>query len=258
MDHLGMGLSDKPINVDDHNYLMHCDRLTRFIQTLDLEDINLFAQDWGSLIGLRVVGLNPERFAKIAVGNADLPVIPANFQIVPTIENPNKLDSTLVSPYLGIPDQHTQAWYDECDLLVQPLDFQHWVKWSMKGASYRPQDVIEALTYYDLTEGEEAAYSAPFPSRTYMAGPRKFPSFSNDLAGTTSEAWENLKTFSNPFLTLWGPNDNGNIGSCEIQQKLIDQIKGAENQPHDRLNNCGHFLQDDQGYEIATRLLDFF
>ena len=69
MDHLGMGRSDKPTAIESYSYLGHCDRLQRFIEELDLRDINLFVQDWGSVIGLRVAGLNLDRFARIAVGD---------------------------------------------------------------------------------------------------------------------------------------------------------------------------------------------
>ena len=68
MDHLGMGRSDKPIDIEDYSYVGHADRLERFIEELDLTDINMFVQDWGSLIGLKVAGDNPDLFATIAVG----------------------------------------------------------------------------------------------------------------------------------------------------------------------------------------------
>jgi hypothetical protein len=45
MDHLGMGRSDKPLDVDEIRFLVHSDRLIRFIEALELTDINLFAQD---------------------------------------------------------------------------------------------------------------------------------------------------------------------------------------------------------------------
>ncbi|NJL54555.1 alpha/beta fold hydrolase [bacterium] len=58
MDHLGFGRSDKPIDPDYYTYTGHVERLQTFIQHLELEQgtLTLFAQDWGSLIGLQVVG----------------------------------------------------------------------------------------------------------------------------------------------------------------------------------------------------------
>jgi haloalkane dehalogenase len=64
--------------------------------------------------------------------------------------------------------------------------------------------------------------------------------------------------FERPFLTLWASNDPGNLGSCEAQQIFIDNVPGAVDQPHDRLPEASHFLQDDQGEEIARRLVEFY
>ena len=54
-------------------------------------------------------------------------------------------------------------------------------------------------------------------------------------------------SYQQPFLTLWGANDPGQLGSCETQQRLIDSVPGAQGQPHDRLPEASHFLQTDQG-----------
>ena len=65
-------------------------------------------------------------------------------------------------------------------------------------------------------------------------------------------------SYQQPFLTLWGANDPGQLGSCETQQRLIDSVPGAQGQPHDRLPEASHFLQSDQGTEIAERLVDWY
>ena len=77
MDHLGMGRSDKPVDIEAYSYLGHNERLQTFIEERELTDINLFVQDWGSLIGLNVAGTNPDLFATIAVGDGanDLPML---------------------------------------------------------------------------------------------------------------------------------------------------------------------------------------
>ena len=90
-----------------------------------------------------------------------------------------------------------------------------------------------------------------------MSGPRTFPSLINQLPGQTQAAWEGLQAYEKPFITIWGTNDPGNLGGCEVQQSLIDNVPGAEGQNHVRLPEASHFLQDDQGEEIARRLVDF-
>ncbi len=258
MDHLGMGRSDKPVDITDYSYLGHSDRLEQFIQQLGLTDINLFVQDWGSLIGLRVAGLNPDWFATISVGNGQLPVVPAGIQPIPPIENPNEIED-LVSPFAQIPAQQV-PFYDGCDLIIESggINFADWANYSMKGASFKASEVVEALTWYDLSDDVEAAYDAPFPSREYMAGVRTFPSLVNDLAGVNEEAWAGLTAYTKPFLTIWGGNDAGSLGACETQQNFIQNVPGAAGKPHVRLEEAGHFLQADQGEEIANRLVAFY
>ncbi len=257
MDHLGMGRSDKPTNIRSYSFLNHYDRLERFVEELGLREINMFVQDWGSLIGLRFAGLNPDSFATIAVGDGTLPLVPAGFQPFPSVENPDEIQD-LPSIFEGIPAQQF-PFYDGCELLLPATgNFGAWIEYSMTSSSFRPSEVVEALTWFDLPPEEEAAYDAPFPSRIYMGGPRTFPSLVNELGGLNDEAWEGLTSFERPFLTLWATNDPGNLGQCATQQSLIDSIPGAAGQPHDRLAEASHFLQDDRGVEIARRLAEFF
>ncbi|MEM6807296.1 MAG: alpha/beta fold hydrolase, partial [Bacteroidota bacterium] len=134
MDHLGMGRSDKPIDISEYSYLGHGDRLERFIQELGLRDINLFVQDWGSLIGLRVAGLNTDWFASISVGNGQLPVVPQGIQPIDPIQNPNEIED-LASPFADFPPQQV-PFYEGCDLIMSSSDFDFgsWANYSMKGA----------------------------------------------------------------------------------------------------------------------------
>jgi pimeloyl-ACP methyl ester carboxylesterase len=257
MDHLGMGRSDKPTEITSYSYLGHCDRLQRFIEALDLRDINLFVQDWGSLIGLRVAGLNPDRFARIAVGDGMLPTWPEGVQPFPPVENPNETVA-MTSIFEGMPAQQV-PFYNGCEPIGGLDDgyFGNWMAYSMKAESFRASEVVEAMTWFDLPADEEAAYDAPFPSRTYMAGPRVFPSLANEVPGTTQEAWAGLTAFQKPFVTIWAANDPGNLGSCQLQNMLACSVAGAKDQPHARLAEASHFLQDDQGAEIARRLVAF-
>ena len=258
MDHLGMGRSDKPIDIEDYSYVGHVDRLEAFIDELGLTDINLFVQDWGSLIGLNVAGTNPDLFATIAVGNGNLLPVPEGFEPFPPVENPNEIVD-IPSPFAAMPAQQV-PFYDGCEPIgvIEEGYFGDWMVYAMTGESFRPSEVVEAMTWFDLTPEEEAAYDAPFPSRTYMAGPRSFPSLANELGGNTAEGWAGLTSYEKPFLTIWASNDPGQLGSCETQQRLIDNVPGAAGQPHDRLPEASHFLQDDQGTEIAARMVEWY
>ncbi len=257
MDHLGMGRSDKPVDIEAYGYLGHHDRLAAFVDALALSDIHLFVQDWGSLIGLRYAGLNPDRFRRIAVGDGALPVIPAGVMPQPAVDDPDVIRD-LANPFGLIPDQQP-LYYDGCEPLGGgDTDFFAWMTYAMTARDFRPGEVLEALTWFPLSAEVEAAYDAPFPSRTYMAGVRTFPSLINELPGMNGDAWAGLTSFTRPFLTIWAANDPGNLGQCATQQALIDAVPGAEGMPHVRLEEASHFLQDDQGEVIAERLAVFF
>lgn len=259
MDHLGMGRSDKPIDLASYSYLGHTERLQRFVETLDLRDINLFVQDWGSLIGLRVVGLHPERFARVAVGDGTLAVVPAGVQPYPPVEDPDTVVD-LRSPFADFPPQQP-AFYDGCTPLTPPNErerFGEWITYAMKARDFRPSEVVEALTWFDLPDAEQAAYDAPFPSRVYLTGARVFPSLINELPGINQEAWAGLTSFEKPFFTVWASNDPGTLGQCATQDNLSNNIPGAKGVSHARLPQASHFLQDDQGEAIAQRLVGFY
>ena len=257
MDHIGMGSSDKPIDIAYYSYVGHADRLVKFIEALGLRNITMFAQDWGSLLGLKVAGENPDWFARIVIGDGTLPVLPEGAEPYPRVENPDEIDPDLQSIFGAIPPQQPPFYDENCNRILETGNyFGSWMEYAMKAASFHASEVVEAMTYYDLPPEDEAGYDAPFPSRIYMAGPRTFPSLVNELGGQTQEAWESLQQYERPFLTIWASNDPGNLGSCAVQQNLIDSIPGAEGQPHVRLPEASHFLQDDQGAEIARRIVE--
>ncbi len=132
-----------------------------------------------------------------------------------------------------------------------------WIDYARNDERFMASQILEAMTYFDLSEEVLAAYDAPFPSRIFMGGPRAFPGLVNQLPGITDIAWAGLGEYEKPFLTIWAKNDPGNLGQVETQQALIDHIPGSEGWDHVRLPEASHFLQDDQGEEIARRINEF-
>ena len=63
-DLIGFGRSDKPTRRSDYTYQRHDDWVRGLLLQLDLTEINLVCQDCGGLIGLRLVGEHPDRFAR--------------------------------------------------------------------------------------------------------------------------------------------------------------------------------------------------
>ena len=256
MDHLGFGRSDKPVNISSYSYLGHYDRIVKFIELLNLGDINLFAQDWGAVLGLRVVGMNPDWFKRVVLGNGNLPFVQTGTVIYPPVENPNEI--------IDVPsffDQYTpqqEPYFDNCVRLIDEFDFAEWMIYAMKARSFTASEAAEGWTWLELTDEEKTAYDAPFPSREFMAGARVFPSLLNETAGVTQEAWMGLANFQKPFLTIFGANDPLDLGECALNQALIDNIPGAAGKPHYRYPDASHFLQSDKGEDIAQRMIKFF
>ena len=258
MDHLGFGNSDKPTDLKRYSFKDHAHRLVAFMDALKLQKVTLFAQDWGSIIGLYVAGGDLNRFDRMIIGNGGLPVVkePAAFPadiaasnaafrqvitLVPPVQPPffdAEGKSLLPAPPGGKPD----------DL------FGQWMSYAMFDESFKPSVMLEALTYKALTPEQRAAYDAPYPSRIAAGGYRTFPSLRNQLVGITEARLEALKSYKRPFLLIFGANDPGLAGEGDARAWMKDNIPGAKGQPHYTFPDASHFLQDDKGPEIAVRV----
>ena len=72
-DLIGFGKSDKPTSKGDYTYARHVAWMQEWFEALDLRDVILACQDWGSLVGLRLVAAIPDRFAGVVLSNGGLP-----------------------------------------------------------------------------------------------------------------------------------------------------------------------------------------
>ncbi len=255
-DMIGMGRSDKPVEFGRYRYLQHVAWVEEFLDAVPgvrrpgaargLHDVTLFCQDWGSLIGLRVVGNRPERFKRVVVANGRLPVVPFALQLV-TLPDPPLLDPSLPFPF-GL---ETCAADDlSC--------FGRWATYALTSPNLRPSEVVEALTVTELTEADRIAYDAPYPELIYMTGPRVFPSLINTLgeAPTNVAARAVFDAFEKPVLTLFGRLDP-NLGTDAVQAEMRDRVPGAAGQAHHAYPDAHHFIQEDQGPDLARRVVEF-
>ncbi len=252
-DMIGMGRSDKPVQFADYSYLKHVDWVERFIAELGLADINVFVQDWGSLIGLRVVGDKPDLFARVVVANGRLPVVPEGITLV-TFPDPPLPDDTLTLPFDTCTEEKVLVPHfpaiSEC--------FAEWAVFALTGTAFQPSEVIDELTAVELTAEERAAYDAPFPERIYMTGPRVFPSLINTLGGppNNAAARQVFNAWTKPLLTLFGRLDE-NLGTDAVQAEMRDQVPGAQGQAHHFYPDAHHFIQEDKGADLAARVIAF-
>lgn len=244
-DMIGMGKSDKPIKESFHYFDRHCEMMLEFIQQLGLQNITAFVQDWGSLIGTRLVGENPDLFARLMLANGDLPQFTEE-------TNPFYIPNPLsVNPKIKSFKDIVKYW-----LKGIPYSFQAWILFCLQNTRNFVGEVMQQATENVLTKEELAAYEAPFPSFIYMAGPRTLPSMNAGLIGQQRQAWENLKKFEKPFISFIGLKDNL-LGRPKIQEKWINSVPGAKGQDHEQFENANHFIQEDIGEIMADRTHKF-
>lgn len=260
MDHLGMGRSDKPTDIAYHSFDNHAYRLEAFIEALALDNLTVFAQDWGSVIGLYLAGLDHDLFDRFVLGNGGLPVLNEVAPLPDDIEASIKSFNRTIAM---MPDKQPIFFDEEGNSTILPDNagveggVGEWIAYALYYEDFRPSIMLEGLTFEKLTREEKAAYDAPFPSRIYMAAPRTFPSLLNTMIGVLEPSREGLRTYDKPFLTIFGGNDPAFAAGADVQDEIINMIPGAAGQDHYRFSDASHFLQDDKGPEIAERVNRF-
>jgi haloalkane dehalogenase len=218
-DLVGFGRSDKPADRRDYSYNRHVDWMTAWLDRTDLDRITLVCQDWGGLIGLRLLAARPERFARVVAANTGLPT--GDFPV-------------------------SEA-------------FLRWRAFSMETSEFNVGAIVNMGTLADLSEDVLRGYNAPFPDETYKDGARVFPSLvpispDDPAAAANRRAWEVLSGFEKPFLTAFSDRDPITRGGEKVFQKLVP---GAQGQPHTIVQGGGHFLQEDRGEAFARVIIDF-
>lgn len=218
-DLVGFGRSDKLADRSVYSYQQHVDWMTHWLEARNLDRITLVCQDWGSLIGLRVVAARPERFARVVVANGALPT-----------------------------GQGTA-----------PLAFRLWQLFARWAPRLPIDRIVSAGCRRSLSPAARQAYNAPFPDESYKVAARVFPRLvplTSDDPGAVAnrEAWAVLRQWHKPFLTAFSDGDPITRGGDRVFQR---EVPGAAGQSHTVIRGAGHFLQEDCGSELAAVVLDF-
>jgi haloalkane dehalogenase len=218
-DLVGFGRSDKPAEQNDYTYARHVSWMSALVfDRLDLQSITFFGQDWGGLVGLRLVAAQPDRFARVVVGNTGMP----------TGDRP--------------PNEA----------------FLNWQQFARESPVFPIGRIIGGGTVNPITDDVAAAYDAPFPDDSYKAGARRFPSLvptsPDDPAHDDNvAAWEVLHCFDKPFLCAFSDSDPITKGG----ERQFEGVPGTKAQPHTTIEGAGHFLQEDKGEVLAQVIADF-
>lgn len=219
-DLVGFGRSDKPARREDYTYARHVEWMREALfDHLGLRDVTLVGQDWGGLIGLRLVGEHPERFARVVAANTGLP----------TGDRPL-----------------TEA-------------FLNWQRFSQESPTFPVGAIVAGGCLTDPPPEVVAAYDAPFPDDAYTAGARVFPTLvptspDDPAAAANTAAWETLAGFDRPFLTAFSDGDPITRGGNAVFERTVPGAKGRD---HVTIEGGGHFLQEDKGPELARVVADF-
>lgn len=218
-DLVGFGRSDKPSDRSDYTFRRHVDWMQAWLEKVGLDRITLVGQDWGGLIGLRLVAENPDRFSRVVVANTGLPTGDAPV----------------------------------------PEAFLNWRTFSRETPDFDVGAIITMGCLKPPTAEALAGYNAPFPDDTYKEGARIFPSLvpiepDDPAAPANRKAWEVLSRFDKPFLTAFSDGDPITGGGDAI---FRERVPGAKGQPHTTIRGGGHFLQEDCGPELAKVIVEF-
>lgn len=215
-DLVGFGRSDKPTRRADYSYARQVGWTRGLLEALDLRGVTLFAQDWGSLVGLRLVAEDTDRFARVVIGNG------------------------------GLPTGEGGA----------PLPFRAWRAFAAHSPWFPISRIVDFGSARRLSPEERRAYDAPFPDARYTAGARAMPGLvpitpDDPACEANRRAWEVLGRFERPFLTAFSRGDPITRGLDRVLQERVPGARGLE---HTRVPG-GHFLQEDSGPELAHRIL---
>ncbi|HET9732743.1 MAG TPA: haloalkane dehalogenase [Acidimicrobiales bacterium] len=219
-DLIGFGRSDKPVSGEDYTYQRLVDWTAEVVfDHLDLSGMTLFGQDWGGLVGLRLVAAAPERFARVVLSNTGLPTgdVPPN-------------DA-----------------------------FMQWQRFSQEAPNFPIGKIISGGCSSPMPADVIAAYDAPFPDDSFKAGARRLPSLVptsrvDPAHEANTHAWEVLRHFEKPFLCAFGDSDPVTRGGHKV---FVSQVPGAAGLEHPRIAGGGHFIQEDKGEELAQLIVDF-
>jgi haloalkane dehalogenase len=217
-DLIGFGKSDKPALRTDYTYERHVAWMSAWLLALDLKNITLFCQDWGGLIGLRLVAAFPERFARLVIGNTGLPT---------------------GSGW----SEGFEQWRAFSQRVPEfPAGF------ILNTGTTRELNAAE-IAAYDAPFPDESFKEGARQFPVLVPITPEHASVTENIA-----AWKILEAFEKPVLTCFSDNDPVTKGG---ETQFITRMPGAKGQAHTIITNAGHFLQEDKPEELCKLIEDF-
>jgi haloalkane dehalogenase len=221
-DLIGFGRSDKPAARTDYTYARHVEWIrAALFDGLGLSDITVVGQDWGGLIGLRLVAEHPQRIRRVVAANTGLPT--------------GDSDMSLGEAFMA------------------------WQKFSQEVPELPVGMIVNGGCTSTLSAEVVAAYDAPFPDESYKEGARQFPLLvptrpDDPASEANRRAWESLRHFDKPFLCAYSDADPITKGADAL---FLSSVPGTKDQHHPTITGAGHFLQEDRGPALAEAIIEF-
>lgn len=214
-DLIGFGRSDKPISTKAFSYAQHVAWMQHWLEALDLSQITLACQDWGSLIGLRLAAAMPDRFAAICLSNGGLPAGNVNARAFKVWRAFSRY-----SPVFPIAK------------IIQ--------------AGTKRRLSADEMAAYDAPFDTRSAKAGAriFPSLVPVEDTN--PAVPDQLA-----AWRVFEQWEKPFLCAFSDGDPITRGG---DKQFIDRVPGARTLAHRTLKG-GHFIQEDDPQGFIAALL---
>ena len=237
-DMVGFGRSDKHASKDAYTYQYHVDVMGELVSRLDLKEATFFGQDWGGLIGLRVVAAQPDRFARVVVSNTGL------------------VSASGIRAWLSYPILKLVVWWHGAmtfeEFRADP-SFPRWIAYSYYGEDLAVGGIMEAVGGISDKRVIEA-YEAPFPDARYKAAAQIFPYLIPSQLSENERAWrEVFEKWEKPFLVAFTDEDPV-TSETDLAQQFRDRVPGAVSVT---IKGVGHFVQEEVGADLAALINDF-
>ncbi|HEX2901875.1 MAG TPA: haloalkane dehalogenase [Jatrophihabitans sp.] len=218
-DLIGFGRSDKPVDQSEHSYARHVEWVRELaFDQLALQQVTVVGQDWGGLIGLRLLAEHPDRISRFVAANTGLPT---GDHDMPEIWH-----------------RFRQAMQDAPSIDVARF--------------------IQSGCRTPLPEPVRAGYDAPFPDERFCAGPRAMPGLvptrpDDPASAANRAAWAVLAELDRPMLVAFSDSDPITAAMAPVLRRL----PGTQGRQHPVIAGAGHFLQEDAGPELAAAIVHF-
>ncbi len=267
----GYGKSDKPAAREDYSYQRQVDWMGRWLAQNDFSRMTFFGQDWGGLIGLRMIVDQPQRFERVVISNTGLPYNPDTPDEVlqrvkdfrANAKTPTLLTLGRAMKRIPVEREAAFAYWQKYCWETEDLPVGFMMSMSLEGPSPIKvgQLLLRRLGIPSLRPMSALgkAYEAPFPDSSYKMGPRAMPSQVPTLRDDPSllaqaKAWQFYQSFEKPFLCAFADDDPVTRGG---DADFIQRVPGAQGQPHSTIVGGGHFVQEKKPAEVVKTIVDF-